>query len=526
MPRKELQSLVVCSSLATLFVCAPARAGQQEPPVVRLTLDEALKLALDRNLDIAVQRLNPEMQDVVLAGQRSIYRPALTSTLGQGGVTQPPVSQLQLSSSNGAVEQSTTTYNAGIVQNVPRGGGSLQLALNNSRIASTSNNAFYNPQFQSYWSFAYTQPLLRNFRIDTPRQQLQITKLNRDVSDIQLRAAITNTLSNVRNAYWDYVFAAQTVEVARQSLELAAKLVGDNQSRVQVGTMAAIDVVQAQAEQASRRQAVVVAESVRRTAELALKRLIVSGADDPNWTATIDPVDRPAFEPEAVDVDAAVRRALAERTDLAIAKTQVAANDVTIKFLVDQTRPQADLVATYGLQGVGGPYLDRINSGVLGSSVARVVPGGVTDTFSTLFRNRYPRWAVQANIAYPLGLSAQQAAVARARIQSSQTQVQLKEVELQIASDVTTAAIHVRSSAEAVQAAQAARELAEKKLEAEQSKFSVGMSTNYLVVLAQRDLADVSNGELRAVLDYRKALVELERVQQTTLQSANVTIIR
>src|SRR6185436_1092961 len=122
------------------------------------------------------------------------------------------------------------------------------------------------------WSGQYTQPLLRGFKTDNTRQQIAVTRINRDISDVQLRASITNTLSNVRNAYWDFVFANQAVEVARQSLALASKLVQDNQTRVQVGTMAPIDVVQAQSEQATRSQALVAAESTRRTTELALKR--------------------------------------------------------------------------------------------------------------------------------------------------------------------------------------------------------------------------------------------------------------
>src|SRR5204863_6835762 len=151
--------------------------------------------------------------------------------------------------------------------------------------------------------------LLRNLTIDSTRQQLKVTKLNRDISDVQLRSTITNTLSNVRSAYWDYVFATEAVEVAQQSLDLAAKLVQDNQTRVEVGTMAPIDVVQAQSEQATRRQALVAAESTRRTAELTLKRLIVAGTADPNWNATIDPIDRPDFQRQPIDIEAAVRRA-------------------------------------------------------------------------------------------------------------------------------------------------------------------------------------------------------------------------
>ena len=490
-------------------------------PTLRLTLDDAVKFALDRNLDIAVQRLNPEINDIAIASIRSIYHPALTSTVSGASLSQLPTSQLI-----GGVDvvQATQTYNGGVAQSVPWGGGSYQVTLNNFRQTSTSNNVLFNPQIQSVWSGIYTQPLLRGFKTDSTRQQLQVSKINRDISDVQLRATITNTLSNVRNAYWDYVFATQAVEVAQQSVNLAEQLVKDNQTRVEVGTMAPIDVVQAQSQAATARQNLAAAKQAMQTAELALKRLIVNGTQDPNWNARLDPTDRPEFRPEPVDVEAAVRRALSERTDLAIAKKNTESNDVTLKYLRDQLLPQADFQATYGLAGIGGIRYQRATSGGLGGD-ATILPGGIGDTFTSLFENRYPRWTFALNFSYPLGLSSQEASVARARVQMNQVQAQIKQVELQVATDVTNAAVTVQSNAERVQAAQAARELAQKQLEAEQSKFEVGMSTNYNVIQSQRDLATAQNNELQAVLNYRKSLVELDRLQQTTLQNLSVTVI-
>jgi outer membrane protein len=505
----------------------PAPTSGATQPVVRLTLDEAVKAALDHNLDIAVQRLNPEINDIAYASLEGIYHPALTSTIFQSGTTTPANSQISgaATGSTGAtgVTADVFTANGGITQNLRWGGGSYIATLNNNRQTTTSNNALFNPSYNSNWSAAYTQPLLRNFRIDSNREQLAITKINRDISDVQLRSTITNTLSNVRNAYWDYVFAVQSVDVAQQSLTLGQQLVKDNQTRVEVGTMAPIDVVSAQSQAATARQNLVVAQATSRTAEIALKRLIVAGTQDPIWSSSIDPVDRPDFRPETIDLDAAVRRALSERTDVDIAKKTVQQNDVTLKFLQDQLKPQADVVGTYGVQGLGGTQLVRGTT--LGSEAATTIPGGVGDAFSTLFRNNFPRWTIQLNIQYPLGLSAQQASVAKARVQLNQIQAQLKQVELQVATDVTNAVVTARSNAERVQAAQAAREFAQKTLDAEQSKFEVGMSTNYNVILIQRDLATAQNNELQAILNYRKSLVELDRLQQTTLGSLGITIL-
>jgi len=201
------------------------------------------------------------------------------------------------------------------------------------------------------------------------------------------------------------------------------------------------------------------------------------------------------------------------------------ANDVTLRFLRDQLKPQADLTLAYVPQGLGGVQLNRQSNGTLGSTIVSTIPGGIGDAFSSLFRNAYPQWTAQVNFSYPLGTSSQEASVARARVQMSQVQAQVKQVELQVATDVTNAAVSARSNVDRVEAAQAARELAQKQLEAEQSKFEVGMSTNYNVIQSQRDLATAQSNELQAILNYRKSLVELERLQQTTLQNLNVTLI-
>ena len=514
------------AELATPVAQTPVVRVPGEGPTLALTLDDAVKFALERNLDIVVQRLNPQLQDIAMVSALAFYNPALTSTVSRSSAVGVPNSQLQLSSGGRGVTQDQLFYNGGVVQNFRWGGASLAATLNNGKFQSDSNNALFNPQFNSNWNAVFSQPLLRGFRIDAQRRQLQVTRVNRDITDVQVRAAVTNTVSNVRNAYWDYVYTTQAVEVARQSLDLASKLVQDNQTRVEIGTMAPIDVVQAQAEQATRRQGLVNAENFRRTAELALKRLIVSGTEDPTWSATLDPVERPEFRPEPVDLEGAIRRALSERTDIAITKKNVENNGTTLRYLRDQTLPDVEAQVTYGLQGIGGMQQIRSNSGVLGSQITQVVPGGIFDSFRTLFNGNYPRWTVGLNISYPLGTSTQHAAVARARVQLNQVEAQIKLIELQVATEVTNAAIQLRNAGEAVEAAQVAQDLSQRRLEAEQSKFEVGMSTNYFVVQAQRDMNESRNSELRAVLNYRKALVEFERLQQTTLQNSSITLLQ
>jgi outer membrane protein TolC len=477
---------------------------------VDLTLQEATTRALERNLELAVERLNPQTFDLNIARLEAAYRPTMTSQFGQRAVVQPPTNQLN---GGNIVQNDTTTYNAGINQNLPWGGGNFQFLFSNNKQVTSNIFANFNPTFTSNFNLQFVQPLLRGFLIDNNRQQLRVTAINRDISEIQLRGTIATTLSSVRNTYFDLLYSLEAVEVANGSLMLAEKLVEDNQARVEIGTMAPLDVVQAQAEVATRRQVVAQVEAAWRTSELALKRLIVSGTDDPLWRAQINPVDRPVFAPEPLDVEGAVRTALDARTDLEQARRQIEANDFTMRFMRNQTLPALDMSATYGAQGLGGTQFIRQGSG-LGSTVIGQIPGGFGDALRTLTGRDYPTWNFQMNLSYPIGASAADANYARARVQLSQSTAQLRALELQVATDVTNAALQVENGLTRYQAALAARELAETRLEAEQSRFDVGLSTNFFVVQAQRDLATAQGSELRALLDYRRALVDFQRVQE------------
>jgi outer membrane protein len=488
---------------------------------LELTIDEAVAHALDRNLDIAVERLSPQALDYSVAAVRGAYRPSLTSTVAQSTLVQLPTSQLV---GGTRVEQDSQTFNFGVTQSLPWYGGTYSLGWSNRRQESSNAFVTFNPQFNSTLLATVQQPLLRGFRIDTTRQQLQVTQINRDISEVQLRATIVNTLANTRNAYWDLAASIRAVDVARRSLALAEKLVEDNRVRVEVGILAPIDIVQAEAEAATRRQAVAQAEATWRTAELALKRLIVSGTSDPLWSSTINPVDRPTLvAPAAIDLEGAVRRALDERTDLDQARRQLTSNDVTLSLLQNQRLPGLDLLASYGLQGIGGTRFVR--DGGLGGDIIDTLPGGYVDALRLLRDRNFPNWTVQLNISYPLGTSTADAQYARARIQYNQAQAQIRQVELQVATEVTNIGLQVQSNLKRVEAATAARELAERRLEAEESKFDVGMSTNFFVVQAQRDLVDAEVTELRTRLDYAKSLVDFERVQQTAISRAGVTAV-
>ncbi len=501
---------------------SPAQPAAQTQPIafitagprVDLSIEEAVARAREKNIDIGVARITPRLTDFTLAGLEANYRLNLTSSSNASKVSTPATNATQGVAVGTNQVTSTVAWNAGFAQNLYRGGGNYAITWNNNRRAQSSANAFRNPTFNSNFGLNATQPLLRGFKIDSTRAALRTSRISQQNDEIALQSTTQTTMANTRNAYWDLVFAIQAVEAAQNSLDISAKLVSDNQARVEIGTLAPIDIKSAQAEQASRRLTLVQAQATVRTSELALKRLIVSGTDDPLWGASINPVDRPAAVPEAINVDAAVARALRERTDVQQSLNNLKISDINLQNQVDATKPQLNLTLNYGLSGLGGPTTSTVRDPITGVILSQTpVPSGYVDALRNIFGFDVPQFTAGVSFAYPLGKSAQQATVARSRLSLDQANANLKSLQLQIATDVANAALTVQSSLESVQASRTARELAQERLNAMQSKFEVGMSTNYEVVQAQRDFLDSQNNELRALLNYRKALVNFETVQ-------------
>lgn len=502
---------------------APAEVFTTAGPRVNLSIEEAVQRGAEKNIDIAVARITPQLTDFTIAGLEASYRLNLTSSTSNQRNTRLPNLTTQ-----GILTPTTSTltsWSGGIAQNLWKGGGNYALNWTNTRNDSPSLVNLRNPTLQSGLSGSLTQPLMRGFRIDATRAAIRTNRLSQQNDEIGLTATMSSTQASVRNAYWDLVFAIQAVEAAQNSFDLAARLVQDNQSRVEIGTLAPIDIVTAQAEQATRRQALVQAQATVRTNELSLKRLIVSGTDDPLWTSSLNPVDRPPTTPEPINLEAAVTRALATRTDLQQSKNNLQISDINLQNQVDATRPQLNLVANYGLNGIGGTIFQRSGvDPVTGGPSTTTVPSGYLDALRNIVRLDAPVWTVGVNFAYPLGRSAQEATVERSKLSLRQTEANLKALELQIATEVTNAALTVQSSLESVQASAVASELSQKRLEAAQSKMDVGMATNYEVVQAQRDFVEARNNELRATLNYRKALVNFEAVQAVGTRGVGAAI--
>ena len=493
-----------------------------------LTLDDAVRRALEQNLDIAVQRINPLVQDMHVAAAASAFLPLASSAFD---FNQSTVPNRFVFDGGGLGGRSIVTdqgrYDFGIGQEIQWGGGRYDVTWDSSREESTNIFSTFNPSFGANMTLQYTQPLLRGFRTDARRTQLVVARINRDISDIDLEETVVNTLADVSLAYWDLVYARAAADVQRQSLALAEQVVEDNRFRVEVGTMAPIDVVQARSEAAARRQSLAQAVETRRTSELILKELIVAGTSDPLWSAEIDPTDQPRVEAAPMDLQRAIRAALDRRTDISRARRQLDINQATVRNLRDSTLPALDLIGSYQLTGQGGPRLVPAGNSFedIFGGAGGVLPGGYRDALRSIAGADFPVWSVQLQMTYPLGRSADRAAHERARRELQQNEAQIRRIELRIAGEVTAAALRIESIQERIEAATASRELAEEQLQAEESKFETGLSTNFFVLQSQRDLAAAQDAELRAILDYQRALIEFDRTQRASLGGAGVVVV-
>jgi outer membrane protein len=492
-------------------VAAPAAAPGAE---MQVTADDAVRMALENNLGIRAERLSPQVQALLLAQTRAAYAPRLFSNTTKNSNSNPPSNFL---SGSNFVTNGGFRSNAGIAQELKWGGGSFSAAIDGARNTTSDPTDPFNPRLSSNFNFNFTQPLLRDFTIDTTRQQLLLGQKQQEIVDLQLQQQLTSTARNVRSAYYDLVGAIGQLDVARKSLELANTSLKNNERRVEVGTIPQMDIIEAQAEVARNEEAVIISEAQIKSLEDTLRTLILNPSQPDYWTARLVPSDLPVLAPQAIDVEAAIQNALDKRTDLAQARRQMDQTDIQVKFAKNQRLPAVNAVVNYGLAGVGGTRtLYETAEG--GLPVARgFAERSFSDALRDVFGNEFKTWSVQLQVSYPIGTSAAEAGLAQARVQRQQQVTSLQAMELQVAAGVRDAGRQVDTTMKRVEATRKAREFAERRYEAEQKKMTVGLSTTFQLFQAQRDLAQQQLAELNANIAYNRALVNFEAVQLVPL---------
>jgi outer membrane protein TolC len=518
-------ALVVClfaigrpvSAFGQAATPAAAPPAQQAPALpgaeVQVSVDDAVKMALENNLGIRAERLSPQLQALAIAQTRANYAPLLFTNATKNSNSNPPQNFL---AGNDFVTNAGFRSNAGVAQTLKWGGGSYQASLDGSRNTTSDPTDPFNPRLSSNFSFNFTQPLLRNFTIDQTRQQLLLGQKQQEIVDLQLTQQLTQTSRAVRSAYYDLVGALGQLKVAQQSLDLAKESLKNNEKRVEVGTIPPIDIVEAQAEVSRNEEAVIVNEAQVKSLEDALRTLIMNPSQPDFWTTHLVPSEQPVLTPTTVDVEAAIRNALDKRTDLAQARRQMDQTDITMRFARNQKLPTVNAVVNYGLAGVAGTRT------LYDTSAGFPVPNGFAqrsfgDALRDIFGNEFKTWSLQLQVSYPLGTSAADAGLAQARVQREQEVTSLRALELQVTAQVRDAARQVETSLKRVEATRNARQFSQQRYDAEQKRINVGLSTTFQLFQAQRDLASAQLAELNSVIFYNRALVNFEAVQVVPL---------
>jgi outer membrane protein TolC len=494
-------------------------AGALDPQpgttTVRISSDDAVKMALENNLGIRAEQLNPQIETYAVAQARAAFGPSIISQTTTRSSTNPAGNYFT-GAGNTLTNESVRT-NAGVQQLVPWGGGRYNLTWDASKLTTSDASSRFNPQLDSGLAASFTQPLLRNFSIDSNRQAVLLSQSRQQVADLQLRQTLTQTSRMVRNAYFDFVNAIAGLQVAQQSLDLARTSLKNNERRVEVGTMAPIDIVQAQAEVAANEESVIVAEGQIRTAEDRLRTLVMNPSQPDFWTTRLEPSDQPTLTPQPVDVDAAIANALANRTDIARVRKEMEQTDIGLRYYRNQRLPGLDLTANYDLVGTAGTQREfDFATGV--PTVLSQSQRNFSEALRDVFGNQYRTWSLQLNVSYPLGRSVADAAVAQGRLQREQQATSMRDLEMQVIASVREAGRQVSTSLKRVESTRKARELAEQSLQAEEKRLAVGLSDTFRLFQAQRDLARQRVSELNAIILYNRSLVDFEAVQTVPLR--------
>jgi HAE1 family hydrophobic/amphiphilic exporter-1 len=523
------------------------RVGIDESRPLTLSLFDAIRMALENNRDIEVERINVRQAEFDLfsaCGSRDV----VTSGSSYFENRTVPIGSILGGGPDGTL--TTRTYNYDLsAQQLLSSGAQWSAQFANARV--NSNNLFssLNPQFSTTLNIQIRQPVMKNFSIDDARRRIRIAQRRLDISDSQFRQKTIETIARAQRSYWDLVFALRDLQIRRESVELARTQIEQNTRKVSQGVLAPMDVVSVEVEFERRKEAALAAIDTVTRAENGLKQLMLGDRSSEIWSRPILPTDEPECEEADFTLEEAVRSAYSNRPELAQNQLQKEINAVDVKFYENQTRPQIDLIASYtttGLSGTpslsGNPFgattallVGRVNelSALAGlppvstgsnPQLPSFMVGGYGQSLENLFSNDFRTLRLGVSFSFPLRNRTAEGQLGRALSEKKKIEAQRQSLEQSIEVEVRNALQAVMTARLRVETAQASREAAQKQSESEQRRFEAGLSTTFLVLERQNSLSEARGRELRALTDYSKAVSELNRVMGTTLSSANVEL--
>jgi HAE1 family hydrophobic/amphiphilic exporter-1 len=515
-----------------------------------LSLREAIEMALANNKDIEVARQNVRASEFDLAGARGVYDPRFTTNSYYERAETPSASFLS-GSPTGAVTQSGFFSTSSFQGQTPKYGGNYRLDFTSNRVTSNNQFAALNPQYPTALTFSYAQPLLRGLRFDQNRRQIEIAKRNLSLTDAQFRQRAIETITNVQRAYWDLVFALRNLQIQRDAVRDARTQLEHNKRLVAEGMLAPIDVVAAEAQVSGFEQSVYSALDDVGRAENSLKNLIAENREASLWNVAIVPTDPVDLNVPPVGLPEAMTAALKSRPELQASDVAREINEIEQRFAREQTRPQLDLVGSYGVVGLSGSLnttsgvnpltastaelRDRINqlSALNGLAPLPEPPpltlpdtlvGGLPQSLGNLAANRFNNFRVGVAVNLPLRNRTAEAQYGRTLVERERVRVQREQLEQLIQVDVRNALQLVQTAESRLRAASVARDASEQQYASERRRLDAGQSTVFLVLERQTALTTARGNELRAQTELNKALAELQRATGNSLEAHRVEV--
>lgn len=497
------------------------RIGVTPGRTLRLTLREAILMALRNNQDIEVERANVQLAQQNERGSLGAYDPILQTTV-QFQSSTSPTAQTFIGAEGGAFKRKQFQFTPTLAQNLPTG-GNYAITFANSRETNNAGSAGLSPQYFTTLDFRFTQPLFRNFRSSANERLVRVSRKQLTISDAQFRQRVLTTIAAVQAAYWDLVFAIRNLHIQRDAVELADISLAVTRRQVEVGTSAPINVVENESELENRKNAAITALQQITTAENQLKQLILGDPQAEEWQAAIEPTDDVDFTPVELDVQQALASALRNRPELEQLRLQQELNDIERAFAENQRKPQVDAFTALTLSGLGGT--SRIENPPGGPVlINQRFIGGYGTALNNLFSFDFPTYTVGANISFTFRNRTADAAVGRALAAGRQLKAQERNLQQSIQVEVRNGLQAVASARQRVEATRAARIAAETQLRGEQQRYAAGLSTTFLILDRQNRLSIARGNEIQALTDYNKAVAQLQRTLGTSLAANGIEI--
>lgn len=480
---------------------------------IELSLDEAVEIALRRNLGLVVERYTRTQARLGVDQALGIYDLLASSTLSAADTKSATVSQLSGSESNQQV------WNFSLAQTIPTG-GEVTVGWENNRRESNDPFATVNPSFNSNLIFSFAQPLLRDFGRVSLERQLLLAQSQSKGGGREFERQVVASLQRVTDAYWALVEAREQLVVARESLGLATELHERNRIQVEVGTMAPLELVQSEAAIATREEDIIRSQQAVGDAEDTLRRLLNLPAG-PLWETEIRPETDPEVERTPLDVNAAITAAIEERPEIQAQELVVEQARINSAYFRNQKKPSLDLEVSYGYRGVGGDLITRDRDT---QEIISVTPGSYSDAISQVTGLDFDGWTAALTFGYPLQNRAARAASLSADLELERQETILADIEQQVTTEVRQAARQVDSAAKQIEAARASVRFQERSLDAEKKRYENGMSSSFEITRIQQDLTSAKSREVSAVIAYRTALTQFQLSTGRLLPEYNVAI--